>query len=268
MGETETPYVLATGFGAVRRLAVLHEVYSPTSLRLLSESGISPGMSVLDLGCGTGNMSVALADLVGPKGTVTGIDSSDAQLIEARTAFPFSTWPNLEFIKADACDTGLPSHAYDLVYCRYLLMHLPNPTRCLQEIFRLLKPGGMAVIEDGDLTSVYSIPPTAIDTFATCFERLGESHEINYALGNDLEDLVSGVGLIVHRLEVVQPPLRLAEHRQLIEWSLAEAAPAVIDAGILNDHEMATVLAEMAAVALDDSVEIFPAKMISICARR
>src|SRR5215471_8600070 len=78
------PYVLATGEAAAHRLRLLHGLYGPGTRRVLLEAGLRRGMRVADLGCGVGMVTALLADLVGPEGHVVGIDSSGAQLAQAR----------------------------------------------------------------------------------------------------------------------------------------------------------------------------------------
>src|SRR3954462_11586534 len=78
------PYVLATGEAAAYRLRLLHGLYGPGTRRVLLEAGIRPGMRVADLGCGGGMVTALLAELVGPRGHVVGIDASAAQLEQAR----------------------------------------------------------------------------------------------------------------------------------------------------------------------------------------
>src|SRR5262249_4605113 len=80
---------------------------------------------------------------------------------------------NVRFLEASATATGLPRGLFDLVYCRFLLIHLPEPERALVEMRALLKPGGTLVCEDGDLTSAGSEPPSALDAFADLWGRLG-----------------------------------------------------------------------------------------------
>ena len=113
-------YVLATGDAAANRLRILHNVYGPGTRELLVRAGIQPGMSVVDLGCGTGMTTQLLAELVGPTGEVVGVDYSAAQVEQARALLP-KQLTNVRFIEASATDTRLPRETFDLVYCRFRL---------------------------------------------------------------------------------------------------------------------------------------------------
>ncbi|MBV8832963.1 MAG: methyltransferase domain-containing protein [Acidobacteriaceae bacterium] len=77
------PYVLATGAATVRRLHVLHNIYSLAGKRILLQAGLTEGMRVADFGCGVGVVTRMLAQIVGPSGSVTGIDVDGAQLEQA-----------------------------------------------------------------------------------------------------------------------------------------------------------------------------------------
>src|SRR6516165_8482099 len=142
-------YALATGEAAAYRLAILHELYGRGTRRVLLEAGLRPGMRVADLGCGVGTVTALLADLVGPAGSVVGIDSSAAQLAQARERLN-TDGAHIRFVEASATATGLPPASFDLVYCRFLLIHLPEPKHALHEMWSLLKPNGILVCEDGD----------------------------------------------------------------------------------------------------------------------
>src|SRR5262249_25950443 len=130
-------YVLATGEAAAHRLRVLHALYGPGTRRVLRAAGLRPGMHVADLGCGVGTVTGLLAELVGPAGQVVGVDASGAQLPQAREHLN-GGGANTRFVQASAPATGLPAGAFDLVYCRFLLIHLPDPERALQEMRALL----------------------------------------------------------------------------------------------------------------------------------
>src|SRR5882672_196555 len=118
---TRGRYVLATGEAAAYRLRLLHGLYGPGTRRVLFESGLRRGMRVADLGCGVGMVTALLAEIVGPRGHVVGIDFSGAQITEARKRFS-AVDANASFVEASAMDTGLPPELFDLVYSRFLLI--------------------------------------------------------------------------------------------------------------------------------------------------
>jgi SAM-dependent methyltransferase len=80
--------VLATGESAAYRLRLLHRLYEEGTRHVLLEAGLRPGMCVADVGCGVGMVTALLAELVGPKGQVVGIDASGAQLAVANERLP------------------------------------------------------------------------------------------------------------------------------------------------------------------------------------
>jgi 2-polyprenyl-3-methyl-5-hydroxy-6-metoxy-1,4-benzoquinol methylase len=138
------PYVLATGEAAAYRLRILHSLYGPGTRRVLLEAGLQRGMRVADVGCGVGMVTTLLAEFVGAEGHVVGIDASAAQLDQARERLNTSG-VNASFVQASATGTGLPPESFDLVYCRFLLLHLPKPEEALREMRALLKPNGILV---------------------------------------------------------------------------------------------------------------------------
>src|SRR5262245_9574435 len=129
-------------------------------------------MTIADLGCGVGATTRMLAELVGAAGSVTGIDVSAAQLVEGRNLCDACGITNTVFHEASATATGLPRSFFDLVYARFLLIHLVDPAACLREMSELLKPGGILVVEDADLTSADSAPASSLRWFSDLFSRL------------------------------------------------------------------------------------------------
>jgi SAM-dependent methyltransferase len=260
-------YPLATGEAAAYRLRLLHGLYGPGTRRVLLEAGLRRGMRVADLGCGVGLVTALLADLVGPEGHVVGIDFSGAQLAQARAELN-GGGRNIRFVEASATDTGLPPESYDLVYCRFLLIHLLHPERALREMRALLKPGGILVCEDGDLTSSGSEPPSALGAFADLWGRLGAVRGLDYTLGHRLFHLVQAAGFPAPEVTFNQPVLARGEHKRLLELSVAEAGPAFIDAGLITAEELGRTLAEMRRLAEDDTVLAVMPRMAQVWARK
>jgi ubiquinone/menaquinone biosynthesis C-methylase UbiE len=262
------PYALATGAAAVRRLHVLHDIYAPAGRRVLLDAGLRKGMKVADFGCGVGVVTRMLGEMVGPSGSVTGIDVNGQQLTEAAAWCESQGVFNTSFVNADACHTGLPRGSFDLVYCRFLLLHLPDPMSCLREMREVLRPGGIIVVEDGDLASAESIPPTAIDAFAHLFCRFGPLRGLNYSLAKDLYHMVIGAGFTDVDVEIHQPAITRGENRSFLKWSVEEAGPTFVNAGIITPERLADTLTEMQKAIEDDEVLILAPRMSLVSGRK
>jgi len=261
-------YALATGANAVGRLDVLHSIYSPTGRVGLIEAGLKVGMTAADFGCGSGTMTRLLAAMVGPSGRVTGIDLNAPQVEQGKELCARQGLTNSDFIVADACRTNLPRNAYDLVYCRFLLLHLPDPMACLREMLAVLKPGGILFVEDGDLASATSVPPTALDMFADLFGRLGPIRGVDYSVANRLAQMVMDAGLSDIGMKIHQPAERAGATGLLLKWSVEEAAPAFIEEGLITRDELDWTLKGMKSAAEDPKVIALAPRMSLVWGRK
>ena len=260
-------YVLATGDAAANRLRILHNVYGPGAREVLMRAGIRSGMRVVDLGCGVGMTTRLLAELVGPSGDVVGVDYSAEQVEEARALLP-TELTNVQFIQASATDTGLPREAFDLVYCRFLLIHLPDPEAALREMRELLKPNGIIVCEDGDLTSAGSEPASSLQEFSNLFGALGPKWGVDYTLGRRLFHMVRAANFSQVEVTLNQPVFARGENKSLLELSVAEAGPSFVKAGLLTTNQLTDILAEMRRLNNDQTVLALMPRMSQVWARK
>lgn len=143
MGRTEAEYE------RLRRQARLLE---PATRRVLESTGIGPGMSCVDIGCGPGEVMRLMGELVGPSGRVVGVDLDaplGAQALAMLRATGHSTF---EFIEGDASVMGEPPGGhFDLAYARLVLIHSQDPVHLLRRMYGWLRPGGCLVVQDFDL---------------------------------------------------------------------------------------------------------------------
>jgi SAM-dependent methyltransferase len=260
-------YALATGEAAAYRLRILQGVYGDGTRRLLLKAGLRPGMRVADFGCGAGLVTAQLAQIVGPEGQVVGVDASSAQIAQARARLN-GRGTNVSFVEASATDTGLPPESFDLIYSRFLLIHLADPEWALREMRSLLKPGGILVCEDGDLTTAGSAPPSALGAFADLWGRLGPRRGVDYTLGRRLFQLVVAAGFPEPEILFNQPVLARGENKRFLELSVAEAGPAFIEVGLITAEELENTLAQMRRLSADDSVLAVMPRMSQVWARK
>ena len=259
-------YVLATGDAAAHRLRLLHQVYGPSGRDLLMRAGIRPGMRVADLGCGVGMVTQLLAELVGPDGEVVGVDFSGAQIEHARSSL--SNLKHVSFVEASATDTKLERESFDLVYSRFLLMHLNEPNSALREMYDLLKPDGILVCEDGDLTSADSEPTSKLHYFSKLFGGLGPRWGVDYSLGRRLLHLVLDANFPEPEITFNQPVFCRGECKHLLDLSVAEAGPSFVSAGLITDDELKELLVDMRRLAEDDRVVAILPRVTQVWARK
>ena len=120
---------------------ILQGGLSRHSAAVIPNLPIKEGMSVLDVGCGWGDMSLQLAEIVGPKGRVVGIDCVDAFLEEAKKDAVAKGLMHAEFFRGDA-EVALPENEFDYVVARFGTMFFTNPVAALRRMRLALKPGG------------------------------------------------------------------------------------------------------------------------------
>lgn len=133
------------------RLIFQAELLRPMTERLLRGAGIGPGMRVLDVGSGAGDVALLAAELVGPAGSVTGVDrdARSVALAGHRAAGRGLTWARFCHAKAEEfCAEG----SFDAVVGRYVLVHQADPAAFLRAAARHARPGGVIAFHELDFT--------------------------------------------------------------------------------------------------------------------
>jgi SAM-dependent methyltransferase len=109
---------------------------------------LKPGERVLDLGSGAGTDSLVAAQMVGPAGSVTGIDMTPEMLGKARAAAAEMGATNVEFVESEAERLPFPDGSFDVVISNGVIDLIPDKDAVFSELFRVLAPGGRMQLAD------------------------------------------------------------------------------------------------------------------------
>ena len=198
-------YVLGHADMEVQRLLLQGRLYDSYTEHALRLPGLRPGMRVLDIGCGPGDVSFVAARLVGPAGTVLGIDAAPAMVELARARAAERGLSTVHFTRT-AIDAIALDEPVDAVVGRLILMHLPDPAATLRHLSSLVRPGGVMAFSENDITAARSIPDMplfgrVIDGIARAFEAMGLSPRF----GTTLHTIFADAGLGAPRLTLGTP---------------------------------------------------------------
>lgn len=176
---------------------------------------VTSGVSVLDLGCGPGSITVGLAAAVAPA-PVVGIDRG-AQLDTARAHSAALGLTNLEFREGSCYEIPLPDRSVDRVFSHALFEHLAEPARALAEIRRVLRPGGIVGLCSPDWGGFILTPPAPeVDRALAAYADLQRANGGDPLAGRRLTPMLAAAGFTrIHadaRYERYPGPRHIAEY--------------------------------------------------------
>jgi ubiquinone/menaquinone biosynthesis C-methylase UbiE len=135
---------------------------------------LTPGASVLDVGCGPGTITVDIARRVAP-GRVVGIDASAEVIEQAR--HDAAGLENVEFLTGDVYALDFPDDSFDVVHAHQVLQHLPEPVAALREMRRVRKSEGVVAARDSDYAAFTWYPMTpGLDEWLQLYERIARTN--------------------------------------------------------------------------------------------
>jgi ubiquinone/menaquinone biosynthesis C-methylase UbiE len=177
------PYVLGESEAEFRRLEMQSAFVRDLTEDVLKRAGLKSGMRVLDIGCGVGDVALLAGELVGPYGSVLGIDRSAAAVKTAeRRVAQAKQDCGIRFAVADL-DSFHPDETFDAIIGRLILMYLPDPAAALRRLVRHLRPGGILAFQELSMPAIRSVPDAP--QFLQCkswiletFERAGFETEM------------------------------------------------------------------------------------------
>ena len=241
MGDSDSGYQFGTGIGEeeLGRLEIQGRALAPATRMIFAEAGIRSGMRVLDLGCGAGDVAFVAADLVGPDGSVVGVDRSPEALARARLRAGQRGLAQVRFVEGDIDDPA-PGGPFDAIVERLVLWTVPDPAALLRRQAAVLRPGGLVVPIESDLSTIRSLPETPFAAqvkswMVEAFAKAGMS-----MLGPRLWAIVQEAGLRPVGMIGVQPHFGPGDEvgiAFLVE-TMRVAEPVIVGTGVATAEEI------------------------------
>ena len=237
MKTESSDYVLGQSRAEYERLVRQGHYLEPMTRRVLAEAGIQPGMRVLDLGSGAGDVCLLLAELVGPQGSVTGLEMDAGAIAFARARIAACECDNITLVETDI-RSYVPEQPFDAIVSRLALLYLPDPGAALAALTPHLRPGGIVV-----LMEPWFVPPVnsqnPAQRIAFCIMETMRRSGAHLDLGPRLHKVfaAAGLGLPQMRFETVLDPAEDSPLFQITADSLSSLLPKAIEYGITTPDE-------------------------------
>lgn len=187
-------YLLGHDPTELERLEHQARILAPATRTILRLAGIGPGMRVLDLGTGAGDVAFEVASMIGPTGSVVGVDQSVKALGFAAHRTEQRGLTNVSFIQDDVNTVDITGE-FDAVVGRLILLYTPQPAELLRRYAALVRPGGVVVMMEYEMTAAGTLPPTDLSArivywLTESFRRSG----LDPVLGARLADVMWDAG--------------------------------------------------------------------------
>jgi ubiquinone/menaquinone biosynthesis C-methylase UbiE len=151
--SAQSGYVLGHTDRERRRLSIQAAVINPVTETFLRRAGISAGMRVLELGCGVGEVTLMVARLIGPHGTLRSLDLDEHAVESTKSRLKSASHRHVQVEVANVLSFE-PAHSFDAVIGRHILIHLADPLPVLQKAVAITHPGGLIAFQEFDFRTV------------------------------------------------------------------------------------------------------------------
>lgn len=265
---TKDKYALPVGEHDLERMTLLGSIYDPFCYDFLFENGLREGLKIADIGCGPGNATLWLAKAVGDTGEVIGIDNNGEQLAILNKKFLEKSINNISTYKADIYEIEQINESFDIIFCRFLLIHLSNPLLAIQKLYNLLKPGGCLIVAELDNSTWVSYPEHEAlrkDTELLC--AIGNKKGMDFYIGPKLYRYFRQENFNSINVKIAQPILSGNNRKYLLlknkAWSTAYS-----EYKLASQVELKNMFRQLTELVENDSYLIEGAKMYLVCGKK
>lgn len=263
MSKFGDQYILQPGRLGHERLRMISEIHDPMARDLLTKAGLGAGKRYVEFGCGLGYVTRWAAEHAEE---AVGVDLSEDQVSEASRLA--SGIENVTFRSASIYEHGLEPESFDVSYSRWLLVHLTRPVEAMRSIYAALKPGGVMVCEEADVSLVYTEPPSAYHEFRDLAMEIGRQRGVDYSGGRRLHQWAKEAGFAVVHVGAYHPHYLDGPHKGFWSWTFVEAGASMVESGILTEERMRELAEGMYAADRDPDVLVAHCRTHQLIARK
>ena len=180
-------YVLGSTDSEHERLIRQAARLNPYTERLFRNAGIGPGLRILDIGSGVGDVAMLVARLVGPLGEVVGVERDPRSIARATTRMAEAGLRNVSFLQSDV-EQMQRDDLFDGVVGRFVLQFLSDPVTVLRSLSRSIRPGGVVAFHEPtwapllQFTAHLPLWSACVSLIRTTFQRSGANTEMELVL--------------------------------------------------------------------------------------
>jgi ubiquinone/menaquinone biosynthesis C-methylase UbiE len=254
--ETNNGYIITGGAEGKQRLNTLSEVMYPYTRSLLLSEGLGLCMSFFDVGCGGGNVSRMVAEIVGENGRVTAVDFDEHIITLNKQETRDPGVADIRYQSMSAYEINYRDE-FDFAYARFLLSHLTEPLNVLKRMVDSVKPAGKVIVEDIHFDGHFSHPNSdAFNEYVRLFIAAAEQRGQNANIGPLLPVLFDDAGIRNVQFDVIQPVFKTGEGKWMAHITMDKIKDAVISQGFASADMIQSLLEHLERFTKDEQTLI------------
>ena len=218
MDAEDKNYFLGTEDEELLRLGYQHRIWAVECNDFLRKAGFTFNHKILDLGCGPGFVSMELAQMVGPLGSVISLDRSQKYIDYLDKQIKNSFIKNIITKQGNLNEVEFPASSFDGIYSRFVFLFLSHPKEVISKCYRFLKKGGVFAVTDFAAYSPHFLISPHSNLFYKVIDNIEKSfvfYKANLKVQLQLPQLMTECGFEVKNIE---PVVRVARPKDLL-WN-------------------------------------------------
>src|SRR5262249_42270361 len=250
------------------RLIEQAELIRPPTEQMFPAAGVGPGMHVLDIGCGAGDVSFLVSEIVGPQGSVLGIDLDGNAICFADERRGARGITNVVFRERDARSVD-PERRFDAAVGRFILMYMSDPTAALRLIAQSVRPGGIIAFHENwaQRSSASGMDLLVLASLQNLLRTTLERSGARPGIGGELSSRMYDAGLEPEPCPLAEIAVCAGQGAVAYRrWALSARSmlPKIVEYGLASEEEVVDIVERQLREELIDAGGVVPLSWLMI----